>query len=405
MSREKQNQAVQSPRKLRALESYGMEARRLIGDDTPCILVIEASEFGNYDLMKKVTKKAKMEYKHHPCKFVVPMTTTITKYGTGFVSGLTSVEGKDMTLGIYAAFHGYDMRQISIIAVPIEQKKQFLKFKSRLMDAATRKLPRLKKDTAWVIGSGDNTLINLKVDINRVVNERKQEIIDTIENFFANPQPYIELGLPPFRKICFAGKPGTGKTLTAAALAKLMKDKHDIKTMYVSSGSQWGSNFELIKAALNLLKGVKAPTLMIVEEFDSFVNNPDDRAKILNFLDGFETPNLEYPLCLLVTTNHPEKIDPAILDRSGRINRIFWFEGISNIKEANEIVDMYKGALDLPEIGKLVQKRTPDFIKELMIELRWQKANGLQMTVDNISQVIDSVGGNKNRDEDRREIL
>ncbi len=378
--------------RIKVVELYGMEAKKVLGEDVPCVIVFESEIFGNEATMIKVAKRLKGEYHHHPMKNVVSMTNDILKHANAFTSGLTSFKTKDLHIGIFSFYQGMNLQPKTVVAVPVNQRMQYLKFKKALI-AEVRRLPRLKKNTAWVIGSRDNSLCDLNVSIESVVSEQKYEIISTIENFFMNPAPYLELSLPPFRKVCFAGKPGTGKTMTAKAIAKYLFDEYGIKTMYVGGSSIFGCSFDLIKTALDCLKKIDAPTMIVVEEFDSFCTNPGDRSKILNFLDGFETPTLKHPMCLLVTTNHPENIDKAIIDRSGRINRIFWFNGIKNVNEANDIVDMYRGNLQLPEIVKLLVDKTPDFVKELLIELRWRKANGLEMTIDNIQTVIKAISG------------
>jgi SpoVK/Ycf46/Vps4 family AAA+-type ATPase len=279
------------------------------------------------------------------------------------------------------------LKPVSFVAVPTNQREQYLKFKKKLTQTAG-KLPRLKKNNAWVIGSNTTTTLELKINIDFVVNDQKQEIIDSIESVFKNPKAYTDMGLQPFRKICFSGEPGTGKTMTASAIAKLMNEKHKIKTMYVSGGGLYGSSFDLIRTALNLIKNHPSPTMLIVEEFDSFVMGMDDRAKILTFLDGLETPDLKHPLCLIATTNHAERIDPAIINRSGRINRVFWFKGIKTEREANALVNIYRGSLVLPDISNLILHRTPDFVKELLVELKWSNENGMEMSLSNISEKI-----------------
>jgi ATP-dependent 26S proteasome regulatory subunit len=47
------------------------------------------------------------------------------------------------------------------------------------------------------------------------------------------------------------------------------------------------------------------------------------RAFFLNELDGFETNT---GVVVLATTNHPEKLDPAILDRPSRFDRKYYFD-------------------------------------------------------------------------------
>lgn len=370
-----------------SIERYGIEAKEALGDDIPCIIVMENVAFGDIISMTRAAKEVKGEYKQHPSKLTVPITNSIDEEGNRFTTGPASLKTKNLHLGIFSTFLGNEMKPISFVAVPIAQKKQYLNFKKKLTQTAG-KLPQLKKNSGWVIGGGTNTNFEFKENLDMVVSDQKQEIVTSIENFFLNPKTYTDLGLPPFRKICFAGPPGTGKTMMAGGIARFLSEKHDIKTMYVSGGGLFGSNFDLIKVALDMIQNQVAPTLLIVEEFESFVFSMQDRAKILTFLDGFETPNLKYPLCLIATTNHPELIDSAIRDRTGRINRIFWFAEIKTIAQANAVIDTYKGSLELPDFGSLIVNKTPDFVKELLIELRLNRAVGTELSISNISDII-----------------
>lgn len=372
---------------IRSIKKYGMEALKALGNNIPCTIVLENVAFGDKLAMTRAAKKVNGEYKQHPCKLTVPITNSFKEEGDGFTTGPASLKSKNLQIGIFSAFIGNEMKPVSFVAVPTDQREQYLKFKTKLTQTAG-KLPRLKKNNAWVIGSNTTTTLELKTSIDMVVNDQKQEIIDSIESVFTNPRAYTDMGLQPFRKICFSGEPGTGKTMTASAIAKLMNDKHLIKTMYVSGGGLYGSSFDLIKTALNLIKNHPSPTILIVEEFDSFVMGMDDRAKILTFLDGFETPYLKYPLCLIATTNHPDRIDPAIISRSGRINRTFLFHGIKSMREADTLVNIYRGTLELPDISSLILNKTPDFVKELLVELKWSNENGMEMSLSNISEKI-----------------
>jgi AAA+ superfamily predicted ATPase len=371
------------------IERYGFEAKKILGHDIPCIIVIENMAFGNAVEMTRTAKKVKGEYKQHYSKLTVPITHSYTDEGHAFTTGLASLKTKNLHIGIFSTFIGQEMKPVSFVAVPANQRKQYLSFKTKLIQTAG-KLPRLKKNNAWIIGSNINTNFEIKTNLEMVVNDQKQEIVTSIENFFLNTKPYDDLGLPPFRKICFAGPPGTGKTMMAGGIAKFLSDKYNIKTMYVSGGGQFGSSFDLIKIALDLIQNHASPTLLIVEEFESFVLNMQDRAKILTFLDGFETPDLKYPLCLIATTNHPELMDPAIINRTGRINRIFWFKCIKNVEQANGLISIYnKGSLDhLPDFGNLLVNKTQDFVKELLIELKLNKAIGTELSISNISDII-----------------
>jgi SpoVK/Ycf46/Vps4 family AAA+-type ATPase len=59
-----------------------------------------------------------------------------------------------------------------------------------------------------------------------------------------------------------------------------------------------------------------------MEDIDSMVTDKI-RSLFLNELDGFAT---NVGVVVLATTNHPERLDPAILDRPSRFDRKYYFE-------------------------------------------------------------------------------
>ena len=64
----------------------------------------------------------------------------------------------------------------------------------------------------------------------------------------------------------------------------------------------------------------RLPTLILVEDFEMFVSDPLELQLVLNTLDGVATPDNPAGTLLLATSNDPEKIDPRIRDRPGRID-------------------------------------------------------------------------------------
>ncbi len=65
-----------------------------------------------------------------------------------------------------------------------------------------------------------------------------------------------------------------------------------------------------------------APSLVVLEDLDSMIHN-QNRSFFLNELDGFR---VNTGVVVLATTNHPEKLDTAILDRPSRFDRKYHFE-------------------------------------------------------------------------------
>ena len=384
------------------IERMGMEAKSAAGN-VPCTFIIGNAGFGNWSLMEKLAKKVKGKYEMCDSNLFLQMTNSISKQGQGFTTGCSSLTYNNITIGICSSLYGADMKPTTVVAFPVSHKYEFVKL-SRLLEELSIRLPRLKKNSAWTIGSNGNSTIKLKITLESIVNDHNTEIVQTIENFYNDPSPYIEMDLPPFRKLCFAGPPGTGKTITAHAIAKHLLDNHKIPSIYIGGSSMFGCDFDLIKSGIGAVIKLKKPALMIVEEFDSFCADQRNRSKILNFLDGFETPNLAYPLCLIMTTNHPEKIDPAIIDRSGRVNRVFWFKGIKTQREAAKIIDVYKGQLELPDVSDLLVGKTPDFVKELLIELKWRKANKEELSKSCISDVINKLKSGTSSVEEKEDV-
>ncbi len=64
----------------------------------------------------------------------------------------------------------------------------------------------------------------------------------------------------------------------------------------------------------------RLPTLVLVEDFEMFITDPQELQLVLNTLDGAATPDNPAGTLLLATSNEPEKIDARIRDRPGRID-------------------------------------------------------------------------------------
>jgi len=64
------------------------------------------------------------------------------------------------------------------------------------------------------------------------------------------------------------------------------------------------------------------PCVLVLEDLDALIN-AENRSFFLNQLDGFEK---NVGMIVLATTNHPDKIDPAIMDRPSRFDRKYHFD-------------------------------------------------------------------------------
>ncbi len=165
-----------------------------------------------------------------------------------------------------------------------------------------------------------------------------------VQSFFTKGvDVYRRLKLKPFRKLLLAGVPGTGKTMLCTALAKWALDR-EYTVIYISSADQAGPAFGKIQHALHVAAHTKAPTLIILEELDAYLNERD-KALILNVLDGSESFENELGTLLIATTNFPEAIDGRVLKRPGRLDRIFIIPETRNSDHAQQLLRQYLGPM------------------------------------------------------------
>lgn len=145
----------------------------------------------------------------------------------------------------------------------------------------------------------------------------KDEVCDTVRNFFLAEETYDRYRLPWKRGLLFLGPPGNGKTHMIKGLANEL----GYPILYVRSfTSARNTPHHNIGSAFERAREM-APCLFVLEDLDALVDDRN-RSYFLNEMDGFYSNR---GILTLATTNHPEKLDPAILDRPSRFDRKFNF--------------------------------------------------------------------------------
>lgn len=233
------------------------------------------------------------------------------------------------------------MDMIQISAVPEAHVKHWLTFENEVARIARSAIPH--RERVFIIG-GTEVSFDATVDWDDIhlPQEIKQNILQDVDSFFEKGVSiYQRLKINPFRKLLFAGVPGTGKTMLCSALAKWAQSKGYF-VVYVSGSNQYGAQFWKIHQALEMAASSDAPTIVIVEELDAYLDD-DSKAQLLNVLDGSETPHNNKGTVMIATTNHPEIIDNRVMKRPGRLDRIFIIPELENAEDAEQMLHAYLG--------------------------------------------------------------
>nr|XP_031857211.1 uncharacterized protein CI109_007375 [Kwoniella shandongensis]KAA5524283.1 hypothetical protein CI109_007375 [Kwoniella shandongensis] len=146
--------------------------------------------------------------------------------------------------------------------------------------------------------------------------ELKRQIQQDYQSFFNAEDIFKDLGVPWKRGMILLGPPGNGKTISLKAIIK----EADVPALYVKSfrghqGEEAGIREIFVRARS------EAPCILVLEDLDSLIND-QNRAFFLNEVDGLEDND---GLLLIGTTNHFERLDPALSNRPSRFDRKYTF--------------------------------------------------------------------------------
>ncbi|GLU19779.1 hypothetical protein SLE2022_360060 [Rubroshorea leprosula] len=167
----------------------------------------------------------------------------------------------------------------------------------------------------------------------------KQSIIDDLDRFLARRDYYKRIGKAWKRGYLLYGPPGTGKSSLVVAMAKYLKyDVYELELSNIYSNSQ----------LRNIFLNISSKSIIVIEDVDCYeevharsntivdVNLPQLAANLpqlgaqknkresstlsglLNAIDGLWSGCGEERI-IIFTTNHKDKIDPALL-RPGRMD-------------------------------------------------------------------------------------
>ena len=148
--------------------------------------------------------------------------------------------------------------------------------------------------------------------------QQRKSLDRNIVKFSSHISLYESKNLPTSRGCLLTGPPGTGKTLTCSAIMNQV----DSTIFYITSEdiTDRGQISDLYDVARKV-----APSIVVVEDIDTLGGIDRNRAggdhpilgEFLNCLAGVESNS---GVVTIATTNYPEYLDKALVDRPGRFD-------------------------------------------------------------------------------------
>jgi hypothetical protein len=166
----------------------------------------------------------------------------------------------------------------------------------------------------WMHGRWESISRRLVKPISDIVlnSSTKAFLINDLNRFLTRKQWYIDTNIAYKRTYMFYGEPGTGKSTLTFAIAAETK-----RNIYILNLASVYSDDALVTA----FQGISDGSILLLEDVDAaFIerqNNKDSKITfscLLNCLDGAMSKE---NIITILTTNHIEKIDPALI-RAGR---------------------------------------------------------------------------------------
>ena len=174
----------------------------------------------------------------------------------------------------------------------------------------------------------------------------KDEILEDFQRFLDCEENYAQYSAPWKRGVLFTGPPGNGKTHFIRALISEL----DIPCFYVKS---FETRDQLDNTGIQKVYSTiraTSPCILVLEDLDSLITEKN-RTYFLNELDGFEE---NHGVITVATTNHPERLDPAILERPSRFDQK-WHFGLPATKQRIEYIESWNKVL--PETSRMDDKQ------------------------------------------------
>jgi hypothetical protein len=192
------------------------------------------------------------------------------------------------------------------------------------------------------------------------------------------------------RGVLLHGPPGTGKTLTVNYLVSAMQDR---TTVILT-----GHGLNLIETAFGIARDL-TPATVILEDVDLVAEErtrPGAHGPLFQLLNELEGLAEDADLLVLLTTNRPDRIEPALAGRPGRVDLALELP-LPDAEGRLRLMRLYAQEIALdPETERhLVQSSqglTGALIKELMRQATLRATlDGVEPTAADVVSILDDL--------------
>lgn len=252
------------------------------------------------------------------------------------------------------------------------------------------------KHEVWVFDSGywrrsrglwesiqSSTLDNLVLE-----DEFKEEILNDFQSFFRSKDVYRKYNVPWKRGVLLFGDPGNGKT----HMLKALVNKLGVHALYVRSfRTDHGTEEQCIARAFSFAR-LHPSCILVLEDLDSLITDKN-RSYFLNELDGFAAND---GMFVVATSNHPERLDQAIINRPSRFDRKYLFKPPTpelrakflEAKQADVEPGMRLSEAGMERVVGLTEGFSFAYLKELWMSslLGWVNLGGQPGSMDEVAE-------------------